>query len=70
MPNLQIICYFKLEFQKLDQHTRAKLLIHGIKHPKDNQLRACDSPIEYASWENIFDIKGSDGSDNIFNPVF
>ena len=29
---------FKLDFQKVDQHTGGKGLIHGTKHGKDNQL--------------------------------
>ena len=28
--------YFKLNFQKVDQHTRGKWLIHGTKRRKDN----------------------------------
>ena len=31
MSNLQTYCYFKLDFQKVDQHTRGKWLIHGTK---------------------------------------
>ena len=33
MSNLQTHYYFKLDFQKVDQHTR------GTKHHKDNQLQ-------------------------------
>ena len=29
MPNLQTYYHFKLDFQKLDQHTGGKWLIHG-----------------------------------------
>ena len=36
MSNLQIHCYFKLDFQKMDQHTGDKWLIHGTKRHKDN----------------------------------
>ena len=30
--------HFKLDFQKVDQHTGGKWLIHGTKRRKDNQL--------------------------------
>ena len=33
-------CHFKLDFQKVDQHTEGKRLIHGTKHCKDNQLQS------------------------------
>ena len=33
-------CHFKLDFQKVDQHTGGKWLIHGIKRRKDNQLQS------------------------------
>ena len=44
MPNLQTHYYFKLDFQKVDQHTGSKWLIHGNKHRKDNQLQSPDLP--------------------------
>ena len=31
---------FKNYFQKVDQHTEGKYLIHGTKHHKDNQLQS------------------------------
>ena len=31
---------FKLDFQKVDQHTGGKWLIHGTKRHKDNQLQS------------------------------
>ena len=34
--NLQTRYYLKLNFQKLDQHTGVKWLIHDTKHRKDN----------------------------------
>ena len=34
--NLQTHYHFKLDFQKVDQHTGGKWLIHGTKHHKDN----------------------------------
>ena len=39
MSNLQTHDHFKLDFQKVDQQTGGKWLIHGIKHHKDYQLQ-------------------------------
>ena len=39
MSNLQTHCHFKLDFQKVDQHSGGKGLIHGTKHHKDNHLQ-------------------------------
>ena len=36
--------YFKLDFQKVDQHTGGKWLIRGIKCRKDNQLQSLELP--------------------------
>ena len=44
MSNLQTHYNFKLDFQKVDQHTRGKWLIHGTKHHKDNQLQSLEFP--------------------------
>ena len=38
MSNLQTHYYSKLDFQKDDQRTGAKWLMHGTKHRKANQL--------------------------------
>ena len=38
--HLQTHYHFKLYFQKVDQHTRGKWLIHDTKHRKDNQLQS------------------------------
>ena len=35
---------FKLDFQKVDQHTWGKWLIHGTKRRKDNQLQSPELP--------------------------
>ena len=35
---------FKLDFQKVDQHTGGKWLIHCTKSRKDNQLQSLDLP--------------------------
>ena len=43
MSNLQTY-YFKLDSQKVDQHTGGKWLIHGTKHRKDNQLQSLELP--------------------------
>ena len=44
MSNLQTY-YFKLDFQKVDQHTGSKWLIHGTKRRKDNQLKSLETPL-------------------------
>ena len=38
MSNLPAHYHFKLDFQKMDQYTGGKWLIHGTKRIKDNQL--------------------------------
>ena len=42
MSNLQTYYYFKLDFQKVDQHTGGKWLIHNTKRSKDNQLQSLE----------------------------
>ena len=44
MSNLQTYYHFKLDFQKVDQHTGGKWLIHGTKRHKDNQLQSLELP--------------------------
>ena len=44
MLNLQTYCHFKLDFQKVDQHTVGKWSIHGTKRRKDNQLGSLELP--------------------------
>ena len=44
MSNLQTHYHFKLDFQKLDQHTGVNWLIHGTKYRKDNQLQSLELP--------------------------
>ena len=44
MSNLQTYYQFKLDFQKVDQHTGGKWLIHGTKRHKDNQLQSLELP--------------------------
>ena len=42
MSNLQTYCHFKLDFQKVNQHTAGKWLIHRTKRHKDNQLQSLE----------------------------
>ena len=44
MSNLQTYHHLKLDFQKVDQHTGGKWLIHGTKRLKDNQLQSMELP--------------------------
>ena len=44
MSNLQTYYHFKLDFQKVDQHTGGKWLILGTKRRKDNQLQSLELP--------------------------
>ena len=44
MSNLHTHYYFKLDFQKVDQLTGGKWLIHGTKHRKDNLLQSLELP--------------------------
>ena len=43
MSNLQAY-HFKLDLQKVDQHTWGKWLTHGTKRRKDNQLQSLELP--------------------------
>ena len=36
--------HFQLDFQKVDQHTGDKWLLHGTKHQKDDQLQSLELP--------------------------
>ena len=44
MSNLQTHYHFKLDFQKVDEHTEGKWLIHGTKQCEDNQLQSQELP--------------------------
>ena len=44
MSNLQTYYHFKLDFQKVDQNTGGKWLIHGTKHRKDIHLQSLEFP--------------------------
>ena len=50
MSNLQTYYHFILDFQKMDQHTEGKWLIHGNKHRKDNQLQSLELPLIIQIW--------------------
>ena len=67
MSKLQTYYHFKLDFQKVDQHTGGKWLIHGIKSCKDNQLQSQELPCRISNRECKHDIKDSEG--NMFNPI-
>ena len=49
MSNLQTYYHFKLDFQKVDQQTGGKWLIHGTKRRRDNQLQNLKLPCRI-SW--------------------
>ena len=40
MSTLQTYCNFQIDFQKEDQHTKGKWLIHGTKRRKDQSCEA------------------------------
>ena len=44
MSNLQAHYHIRLDFQKVDQHTGAKWLIHGTKLHNDTQLQSLELP--------------------------
>ena len=44
MSNLQTYYHFKLDYQKVDQHTGGKWLIHVTKRRTDNQLQSLELP--------------------------
>ena len=43
-PGVKLTNHFKLDLQKLDQHTGGKWLIHGTKRRKYNQLQSLELP--------------------------
>ena len=44
MSSLQTTYHFKLDFQKVEQHTGGKWLIHSTQRRKDNQLQSLELP--------------------------
>ena len=68
MSNLGTHYHFRLDFQKVDQHSWGNRLIHSTKHRKDNQLQSQEVPCRYPSRESKHGIKEPEG--NMFNPIF
>ena len=62
VSNLQIHYHFKLDFQKVDQHTEGKWLIHGPKYARTISCKAWNSPVEYPSSKSKHDINESEGN--------
>ena len=56
MSNLQTYYHYKLDFQKADQHTWGKWLIHGPKTARTIRCKAWNSPVEYPKREGKHDI--------------
>ena len=54
MSNLQTYYHSKLDFQKVEQHTRSKWLTYDTSGRKDNQLQAWNSPVVYNNSECNF----------------
>ena len=46
MSKLRTHYNFKLDFQKMNQHTRRKWLMHGTKRDRDNDLQSLELPCE------------------------
>ena len=44
MSNSQTYYHFKLDFQKVDQHTGHKWLVHSTTRRNDNQLKSLKLP--------------------------
>ena len=70
MSNLQPNYFLKFHFQKVDQHTGGKWLIHDTKRRKKRTIscKAWKSPAEYPSWVARYDKKGS--ASTVLNPIF
>ena len=66
MQNLKSNYSFKLDFQKVDQHTGGMWLFHGTKRRKDNQLQSLELPCMISQYKH--DIKESEG--NMYNPIY
>ena len=49
MSNLQPNQFYKIDFQKMDQHAGGKWLIHDTKRRKDNQLQSLKLPLVFIS---------------------
>ena len=64
-PTVQLV--FQIDFQKVDQHSGGKWLIHDTKVATTISCKAWNSPAEYPSWVARCDIKASDGT--MVNPT-
>ena len=53
MSIIQTNLFFKTYFQKVNQHTGGKCLIHGIKHHKNNLFQSLHLPMQKILVENI-----------------
>ena len=62
MTILQAYYHFKLDFQKVDQHTGGNWLIHGTKRRKDSHLQSLEPPCKYPSRECKHNRKESEGN--------
>ena len=51
MSNLQTYYHFKLDFQKVDQHTGGKWIIHAPNAARTISCKAWNSPVENPSRE-------------------
>ena len=61
MSNSETHYHFKLEFQKVGQHTGKTWAIHGTKHRHDYQLQCPEPhPVEYPKRASKYNIKESD----------
>ena len=67
MSTLQTNYHFKLDFQKVDQYTRGKWLINGIKCCNDNQLQSLEIPSRISQYECKHNIMESEG-DKFYPP--
>ena len=70
MSNLQTYYHFKLDFQKVDQHTGGKWSIHSTKCRKDNQLQSLELPCRISMVQTWWVAKLADGPElltGIFN---
>ena len=67
MSNLQTYYHFKLDFQKVDQHTGGKWLIDGTNAARKISFKAWNTPVEHPSREYKHDVKKSEG--NMLNPI-
>ena len=68
ISNIQHNCFLKVDFQKVDQHTGSKWLIHDTTLQGQSVSVAWNSALEYISWVSRCDIKGFDGT--MLNPIF